>query len=85
MTVTRAWGWLVALSLIATAVAALGLQPRWLAAAALPLAWVKAQIILNRYLGLAQAPAIARGFALALGAFMALLIVLAIAAAPGQS
>lgn len=85
MTVTRAWAWLVALSLISTGVATLGLQPRWLAVIVLPLAWAKAQIILDRYLGLAQAPAIARGFALVLGAFMALLIALAVAAAPGQS
>jgi hypothetical protein len=81
MTVTRAWAVLIALSAVSTAVAASGLSGRWLALIVLPIAWAKAQVILNRYLGLAQAPAIARGFALSLGLFMALLI--ALAALPG--
>lgn len=82
---TRAWLWLVALSAFSMVVAATGLHPRWLAAVVLPVAWVKAQIILDRYLGLAQAPAIARGFALALALYMVLLIGLAVWPAPGQS
>jgi hypothetical protein len=78
MTVTRAWAWLIGLSVASTAVAATGLSGHWLALAVLPLAWAKAQIILNRYLHLSQAPAIARGFALVLALFMALLAGLAI-------
>jgi cytochrome c oxidase subunit IV len=80
MTLTRAWGLLIALSIASTAVAAFGLEGRYLAMIVLPLAWLKAQIILNRYLGLAQVPDIARGFALSLGVFMLILIGLAIAA-----
>ena len=79
MTLTRAWIWLVALSALTTAAAA-GLDGRWLLLAVLPLAWAKAQLILNRYLRLSQAPAIARGFALVLALFMALMLVLALAA-----
>lgn len=82
MNVTRAWIWLMALSVAVTLAAASGMGGRALAAVVLPIAWIKAQIILNRYLGLAQAPAIARGFALALGVFMLLLIGLAIAPPP---
>lgn len=78
MTVTRAWVWLVVLSAIATAVAATGLSGPWLALGLLPLTWAKAQIILSHYLHLSRAPAIARGFALVLGLFMALLAGLAI-------
>jgi len=77
MTLTRAWMLLIALSLGSTLVAASGLSGRWLAVLVLPLAWAKAQVILTRYLGLAQAPAVARGFALVLALFMAALIGLA--------
>lgn len=84
MTLTRAYLALLALSAASTAVAASGLSGRWLALLVLTLAWAKAQLILNRYLGLAQAPAIARGFALVLGLFMALLMGLAALADPGQ-
>lgn len=79
MTLTRAWILLVALSALTT-IAAAGLGGRWLALAVLPLAWAKAQLILNRYLQLSQAPAIARGFALVLALFMALMLGLALAA-----
>ena len=78
MTLTRAWAMLIALSILSTAVAALGLEGRWLALIVLPLAWAKARIILNRYLGLSQAPDIARGFAISLGLFMLVLIGLAV-------
>lgn len=84
MSVTRAWIWLVVLSAVSTLVALMGMQPRWLALVVLPIAWAKAQLILDRYLGLAQAPQVARGFALALAAVMVLLIGLAVAAAPVQ-
>ncbi len=80
--VTRAWALLIALSALSTAVAASGAQGRILAFLVLPLAWAKAQIILNRYLHLSQAPAIARGFALVLAGLMVLLIGLASLAAP---
>ena len=79
MTLTRAWLALILLSLGSTAVAASGLEGRWLAVIVLPLAWAKARIILNRYLGLSQAPAVARGFALVLGLFMLAQIGLAVA------
>ncbi len=82
--VTRAWIVLIVLSAASTAIAASGMQGRMLALAVLPIAWVKAQVVLNRYLGLAQAPVIARGFALSLAAFMALLIWLAVAVPGGQ-
>ncbi len=84
MTVTRAWALLIALSAASTAIAFTGLSGRWLALLVLPLAWAKAQVILNRYLGLWQAPAIARGFALTLALFMALLIGLAALPGPGH-
>lgn len=80
MTVTRAWVILMALSLAATGIAwsqsggiATGL-------AILVLAWGKASVILNRYLGLAQAPDIARGTGVVLALFMAGVMGLAIAA-----
>lgn len=84
MTLTRAYLALLALSAASTAVAASGLSGRWLALLVLTLAWAKARLILNRYLGLAQAPAIARGFALVLGLFMALVMGLAALPDPGQ-
>lgn len=84
MTLTRAYLALLALSAASTAVAASGLSGRWLALLVLALAWAKARLILNRYLGLAQAPAIARGFALVLGLFMALVMGLAALPDPGQ-
>lgn len=84
MTVTRAWIWLVVLSALSTAAASTGLSGHWLALAVLPMAWAKAQIILNRYLNLAQAPAIARGFALVLAVFMVLMAGLAILPAAMQ-
>jgi cytochrome c oxidase subunit IV len=78
MTVTRAWIILVGLSALSTLAAASGIEGRWLAAAVLVLAGVKARVILNHYLHLAQAPEIARGFSLVLGLVIALMIGLAI-------
>ena len=80
MSVTSAWAFLVALSAGSTLAAISGMTGPALALIVLALAWAKAQLILNRYLGLAQAPAIARGFALALAIFMAMLATLAAAA-----
>ena len=78
MTVPRAWLILLALSGLSTLVAATGLSGRWLALAVLPLAWGKARLILYRYLRLAEAPAIARGFAWVLSLYMVLAAALAI-------
>lgn len=80
MSVTSAWAFLVALSVGSTLAAISGMTGPALALIVLALAWAKAQLILNRYLGLARAPAIARGFALALAIFMAMLATLAAAA-----
>ena len=80
MSVTTAWLLLVALSAGSTAAAMGGMSGAPLAMFVLALAWGKARLILNRYLGLAQAPAIARGFALVLALFVLLLAVLAAAA-----
>jgi hypothetical protein len=77
MTATRAWAWLLGLSALSTLAAALPPGP-WLVLAVLALAWGKARLILNRYLRLAEAPAIARGFALVLGACLILMAGLAI-------
>ena len=80
MSVTSAWTLLVALSAGSTLAAVSGLTGPLLALIVLALAWGKAQLILNRYLGLSQAPVVARGFALALALFMAGLATLAAAA-----
>lgn len=79
MSVTRAWMGLMALSLASTALAYGGAAGVWAALAILALAWAKAQLILNRYLGLSQAPNIAWGMALVLATFMAGVMGLAIA------
>ena len=80
MTVTRAWAALLALSALSTAAAA-GLPPgRGLALAVLALAWVKARLILDHYLRLAQAPSLSGGFALVLALVMLLMAALAVAA-----
>jgi hypothetical protein len=78
----RAWAALVVLGLGATLIAASpGLLPGPAAGALLLiLAWAKARLILNAFLGLSAAPAWARGFGLALGLYMALLLGLALAA-----
>lgn len=73
---TRAWIWLLALSLGSTVIASLVGTDR-LEGPALPLAgaailvlsWAKARIILDRYLGLAQAPFWHRGFSTVLGLY----------------
>lgn len=82
LTLTRAWAALLALSaastLISIAVAG-GLDGKALTfagTAILALAWAKAQIIAARYLGLANAPPLQRGFAIALALYMAVLLLL---------
>lgn len=72
----RAWLALMALSLAATAVAILRTDsPAWAGTAAgaviLGFSWLKARIIMNRYLGLDAYPGARRGFAAGLGAFAA--------------
>lgn len=79
MTATQGWLALVALSAGSTALAWLGGAGAVAALAILALAWIKAQIILRVYLGLAQAPGWGRGFALVLAGFM--IGVMALAAA----
>lgn len=87
----RAWAGLAALSLASTlaalAVEALEGGPldgraarAALAAAILAFAGLKARLILERYLGLADAPFWRRGFAVAAWAFLALLLALFLAA-----
>lgn len=77
---TRAWLWLLALSAASTALAASGAAGAGFALAVLGLAGLKARVILQDYLGLAAAPAWARGFDLALALLLALFAVLALAA-----
>lgn len=74
----RAWIWLLALSagstILALAVsrgAVLGAGSAAAGAAILVLAWAKAEVILARYLGLAQAPFWHRGVRLVLGLYAA--------------
>ncbi len=72
------WLGLLALSLIATAVS-LSLQAPggWHAlggSVILALAWLKARLVLGRYLGLDQAPFWSRGFNIALALFCTLLL-----------
>ncbi len=80
---TRAWAWLVALSLGSTVIAMQvsagslqGLAVTAAGAAIMALAWAKARIILARYLGLAQAPFWHRGFSLVMALYCAGLLVL---------
>jgi nitric oxide reductase NorF protein len=71
-----AWGALIALSLGSTALSLSALWTLWPAAAGvavLALAWLKARIILSRYLGLAAAPTWMGRFDFAL-AFLCLLL-----------
>lgn len=73
----RGWAALVALG-AGTGLAALGIEAGlWappLGAAILTLAWLKARLILARYLGLDEAPAWRRGFDTAVAAFLLLLL-----------
>lgn len=73
----RAWGWLIGLSLCSTVVA-LWHWPATLTPLAealiLTLGWLKARVILGRYLGLEAAPFWRRGFDIALALFCLLLL-----------
>lgn len=80
MTPTKAWMALILMSAGSTALAHFGATGALAALAILALAWMKAQVILREYLGLAQAPGWSRGFALVLGLYMLGMMGLAIAA-----
>lgn len=76
-TLFRAWGALIVLSLGSTVLSMIDFPGHWMAVAGaviLILAWIKARIVLARYMGLARAPAWRRGFDICLGLFAALLI-----------
>lgn len=82
--ILRAWLWLLALSLGSTAITLWHWPPQMTVPAGtaiLVLAWVKARVILARYLGLAAAPFWRRGFELSLALFC--LLLLALYLAPG--
>jgi len=73
----RAWAALLALSLGSTAVSLWHWPPGLTAVGGgiiLTLAWLKARVILGRYLGLAAAPFWRRGFNLSLALFCLLLL-----------
>ena len=81
----RAWALLIALSVAATAVALLRPDaPRWAVIAAgaaiLGIAWIKARVILGRYLGLDAVPDLRRVFDVVLGLFLAAVLGLYLAA-----
>lgn len=64
----RAWIALIVLSLCSTVFARVALPwPAVTGAAILTLAWLKARIVLGRYMGLAAVPAWRRGFDICLG------------------
>ena len=81
MQLTRSWAFLLVLSAASTIIAASGRTGPAISLIILILAWIKGRIILRSYLGLDAAPAIGRGFDLALGGFM--LLVMGLAAASG--
>lgn len=74
-----AWGALMALSLGSTLLSLPAIWVRWPVIAGtgvLVLAWLKARVILLRYLGLAEAPSWQRGFDISLGLFLLILLAL---------
>ena len=80
----RAWLWLIGLSFGSTLVSLWPWPPALAALAGglvLGLAWLKARVILSRYLGLCEAPAWRRGFGISLGLFCLLLLGLYLAPA----
>ncbi|MCF3973527.1 nitric oxide reductase F protein [Paracoccus salsus] len=73
----RAWVALIGLSLGSTTLTLWHWPPKFAALAGaliLTLGWLKARVILSRYLGLAAAPFWRRGFELALAMFCLLLL-----------
>ncbi|PRY21858.1 hypothetical protein CLV78_108130 [Aliiruegeria haliotis] len=74
---TRAWLALLLLSGGSTVIAALvsqGVAPATVGVGILLFSWMKARVILSRYLGLWQAPSWRRGFNLVLGIYCLLLL-----------
>jgi len=74
-----AWVWLCALSVVSTALSVLvapRISPAVAGIAILAFAWVKARMVIARYMGLADAPAWQRGFDLTLALFVGLLAAL---------
>lgn len=72
-----AWIALLIFSFGSTLISVWPVPPLWQAPAGaviLGLAWLKSRVILSRYLGLAAAPFWARGFAISLALFCALLL-----------
>lgn len=78
--VTKAWGWLVALSAASTALAASGATGAALSLPVLALSGLKAHVILRDYLRLATAPAWLKGFDLGLALLILAFAGLALAA-----
>lgn len=83
----RAWGWLIGLSFLSTVLSvavARGAITGGLVtlggAVILTLAWAKSRIILEQYLGLAQAPFWRRGFEIVLALYALFLLSLYLAA-----
>ena len=77
--ISRAWGALLLLSMVSVVLAAGAAQALPAGAAGvliLVFAWMKARLILSRYLGLWRAPFWLSGFNWALGLFSLLLLVL---------
>ncbi|WP_420412132.1 hypothetical protein [Roseibium sp.] len=73
----RAWGILLALSaasVFASALLGTGVPQAVIGAAVFFLAWLKARVILLRYLGLWEAPAWAAGFTWVLGLYGLLML-----------
>lgn len=73
----RAWAWLLLLSLASTGAALTveaGFAGPLAGAAILAFGYLKARIILNRYLGLARTAFWRRGFSLVLGVYMLMLL-----------
>lgn len=84
----RAWTALIGLSLCSTLVSLGDLPPGLTAlsgALVLALAWLKARVILARYLGLESAPFWRRGFEISLAVFGLLLLGLYLASTTGQA
>ena len=71
-TLILGWAMLIGFSAVSTLLSVLPMSSQWrpvVGALVLLLAWLKARVILSRYLGLSQAPFWARGFGITLGVF----------------
>jgi hypothetical protein len=78
--ITKAWGWLLALSATSTTLAASGITGPVLTLPILALAGLKAHVILRDYLQLSTAPGWLRGFDLGLTLLITAFAALALAA-----